>query len=578
MFKRIGSLLALIVLLGCVSSAGYYGVVVKGFSAEKYEVQSKEFFDMNLWVENDGDYNSDHLFFTIYNTGNLINQSSITVQSMTLTPGDDFLASWTFETPELSAESVFTPYAKICYNYTSEAYMDIQLVGLEWKGTTPNLLSGSSKAPITLSMQATNPYKGEVSGKSIKIILENTGPEKLKQINYLSVKIPGIGGKLEVTEESGFFTCTHNTAGDYYACTARDVLLNGGLEKSLRLIFNTHLTGQDHYSARIHAYAYYTYCSKTDEVRITAKPAVPGEALEGVCSQDSLEHCGSMNTCLLAGGYWCDEAGSMSCTDSYVSGEAPEEVSNPCFGVPCGNGICESDVENCGNCPRDCGCNKDECCNPESSSASAVRGCVFSSVAISSESMCCSGDEVVGNCCDVSDCPSGWNCYSNYCYQRTQCVSDLQCGSGQKCCDNECVDKCFSNLDCSSWNGCYFDEVLSYDVYQVFECENKGSCDASCVVARTLELDCACPEGRIRCESGCVTPACLTNDGCTFRKGYIASCINPGTCVANCIYVPEDMELPPEDSEPLINGSPSPDPELPVDEVTPEPPSEISVD
>lgn len=546
MHKKALPLIATVFLLGCVSTSAGSGVVVNQFSAEKNEFQSKEFFEINLYAQNTGDHQAQSLEFSVQNTGNLINRSKRVVAEKTLPRDDEKLVSWTFQAPELSTAQKYSPYAKICYDYTSQAYQDIYLAGLEWGGSLPSLQSGSSNAPIKLGLEASNPYKGEVKGKTIKITLNNKGPEELKQVDYITIKVPAMGGKLEVPETSGFFECTHNNAGDYYACTAEGLRLTKGMEKSIRLTFNTYSQGEEHRSARVQAFAYYTYCTKTPPIEFRVKPGVPGQALEGVCSQDSITHCESMKPCLLASGYWCNEGGVYSCTQPYVSGEAPEEVDDACQGVACGNGECESGVEDCENCAYDCACSENDCCAPNSDYASELKGCVSHESKINDLTICCSGQAYEGDCCNSAQCPENWNCYSHQCYQRVQCSMDNQCGSGEKCCEGECVEKCSSNADCADWNGCYYNESLGYETYQVYECEDAGTCDAECVVARTLTQDCECPEGMKKCGDDCVTPECVSDADCEAKQGFIASCVNPNTCVASCVYDPiihEEEEL-----------------------------------
>jgi len=154
-----------------------------------------------------------------------------------------------------------------------------------------------------------------------------------------------------------------------------------------------------------------------------------------------------------------------------------------CLGRPasCGNGTCEAPVENCFNCPKDCGCKDGEWCQEQKCQKKPVVGdarCDPYENCRNSPADCACGP---GKGCSGTECLS----CADYCT-----AEGLQCGTppGLTACD---CGACPEGWRCSDLNQCFDPATCGNTVCE--PSENCGSC----------AVDCLCPEGKI-----CIKGAC----------------------------------------------------------------------
>lgn len=225
-----------------------------------------------------------------------------------------------------------------------------------------------------------------------------------------------------------------------------------------------------------------------------------GECVAGLCHAGpgcevadipTCDGCSCEECVCAADDFCCNTAWDSLCVDRCIA---------ECGGCPiiesCGNETCE-DIENCGNCPADCGCAEGDVCS-------------------------------AGECC--TPWCGGKNCGDDGC--------GGDCG---ECVDSICMDGVCAGhqgcgpLDGPTCGGCECEEcVCEMDPYC---CDTAW--DTACVSECTIDCgSCIAPEaecGNGFCELGEDCGACA--DDCTCAPGWIceeAVCVESGECVPAC--------------------------------------------
>jgi|GEM_PF-5158843 len=175
----------------------------------------------------------------------------------------------------------------------------------------------------------------------------------------------------------------------------------------------------------------------------------------------------------------------------------------------CIDGACESDKCSGVSCNNKCEGNNrlyDGECNPSTGKCEYRQEiCQFGC-----ENAHCLDPE----CSSDSDCGSGEECKDNVCVEKPECLTDADCKDNQKCLDNKCV----FNPECTSDNDCELDEICQNNVcVQNVECKDDSDC-ANTEVCRAGRCESAgCTEGLVteyyECGDGTRVPECLCING-----------------------------------------------------------------
>jgi len=139
------------------------------------------------------------------------------------------------------------------------------------------------------------------------------------------------------------------------------------------------------------------------------------------------------------------------------------------FTLPCGNGYCGDEGENCDTCPQDCISNDGGCgngvCEPGEDCLSCPYDCAGNQVGKPSTRFCCGGGSGVNPVrCDDERCSSGgFSCGGTddyYCCNDEVCEGaedsfncEIDCGPPPICGDGDCnpgEDKCICSEDCGT--------------------------------------------------------------------------------------------------------------------------------
>lgn len=143
-----------------------------------------------------------------------------------------------------------------------------------------------------------------------------------------------------------------------------------------------------------------------------------------------------------------------------------------------------------------------DCCTAFSCSTEGICVC-FSGHALCPETDSCYPIE--GGCCDASQCGSGQACESNSCVNIDPC-DGVQCGPCEFCDDGDCIS------NCSTGQTCVNDQCVDDDPCANVECGLCETCDASGV----CQSDCSGNDVCCEATGACYDPAtaCCTNDDC----------------------------------------------------------------
>ncbi len=134
--------------------------------------------------------------------------------------------------------------------------------------------------------------------------------------------------------------------------------------------------------------------------------------------------------------------------------------------------------------------------------------------------------------------------YSSVINVQCSCLSDNDCVN-KICCNCSCIiPVCSDNNDCDDSHEGTIDECLNPGSCQarcnhtLVECNNQtsdGICPEKC--NRISDVDCTnCPGEQILCNGQCIVPECQYNSDCEgYSEHFKYTCINPGTCEAECV-------------------------------------------
>ncbi len=198
---------------------------------------------------------------------------------------------------------------------------------------------------------------------------------------------------------------------------------------------------------------------------------------DGVCDDDE-----SGCTCSWDCGPCISECGDGLCTGYEDCESCPDD----CGECECGDGLCTSD-EDCSNCPSDCGeciCGDGECEEGEDCE-SCPNDC------LNAGEVCCDESSYTGDCCDNSDCESGFSCIDYYCEE--ECL-DENCDICEWCVDNECTEQTKNSFSTCSECIDHYSERL--------ECSSNCDWDNNLDECSETEQDCWCMLGDI-CSNFC---------------------------------------------------------------------------
>ncbi len=171
----------------------------------------------------------------------------------------------------------------------------------------------------------------------------------------------------------------------------------------------------------------------------------------------------------------------------------------------CGNNICEvGDGEDCGGCPSDC--------NAKVTGKKSNRYCCGEDVGC--ENPGCTDS---GNTCNpdpVGGALSGYCCGDGLCEE----------GENISSCGVDCASTCSTAADCDDFNDCTTDT-----------CDGSGACQNT-----PLPEGAECDAGAgLCCKGSCSAAACAVDADCDDGDACTGDlCLDPGSCVAACDYVP----------------------------------------
>ncbi len=308
------------------------GMAILNFTTTQTHAEPKDELTFVLTVQNVGNLQARQVFSEVYAYGELINLTPLrqTTTSPNLDVFDKDEIVWDFQVPEdLAVYNNYYPFARVCYVYNSTAYSDVLFVGTRWNQDIPVLVKGSSRAPLKVGFETKEPYKGEKQDQSFEVTITNiengfvaNNTNKINDIsvyNYgnenlitkVTLIITGLTEEfLNATGEpetrtiinfTGYdkkfnepgiqqadFSCEIQSSdetvleefnqglvepGAQVVCTAKNVRMMVGLERSLKIFFNTNPGRSDsEVSGRIRAIIDYRYCVQSPALSITAEP------------------------------------------------------------------------------------------------------------------------------------------------------------------------------------------------------------------------------------------------------------------------------------------------------------------
>jgi hypothetical protein len=198
MKKNILSFAMILLVLGCLSSGGQndsneivartdLGLSLSSFSSSRYSLEPDDKTTLSLIVINGGPIDASNITALLYNYGTSISLDEDTPAKVDLS-GDEVLDDPYSEAPHLSTgefgsfvwelnvlenkakvSTNYLPKATVCYSYKTFATHEVFLTDQEWNAEAPTLLSNVSRGPLTISLDARNPIRGDESNERIKI-------------------------------------------------------------------------------------------------------------------------------------------------------------------------------------------------------------------------------------------------------------------------------------------------------------------------------------------------------------------------------------------------------------------------
>ena len=229
-------------LEGAATGSEYPGLLIRRFQPDQDTLRNGESTEFNLIIANTGGATAENINATIFRLGGLAVKSGaeskvlgslMPLDESTGTPGQQREFAWEVTAPSVTGSVGYNPGVRIEYDYSSEGWSDLLATKKEQakvEASMPSLRSGSTRAPVTLSVITPNAllYEGAagsivnirvdvVNGASGIVYSEQGfGASDMNKIRSLAIKVPSKYLKLdsavgkEITIDSKQYWCCAN--------------------------------------------------------------------------------------------------------------------------------------------------------------------------------------------------------------------------------------------------------------------------------------------------------------------------------------------------------------------------------
>ena len=251
-------------LEGAATGSEYPGLLIKRFQPDQDTLRNGESTEFNLVVENTGGAKAENINAELFRAGGLeigsvnpaVLGSLLQPDESTGTPGQQREYAWKVTAPSVTGSVGYNPGVRIAYDYSSEGWSDLLATKKEQakvEASMPSLRSGSTKAPVTVSVITPNAllYEG-AAGSTVNIRVDvvngasgivyseqGFGASDMNKIASLTIKVPSKYLKLdadvgnEVTGGSKTYWCC---AKD---CTDANTAFDPEMKKELSWVRST---------------------------------------------------------------------------------------------------------------------------------------------------------------------------------------------------------------------------------------------------------------------------------------------------------------------------------------------------